>query len=262
MAGTRFGGTGDALHQTRMMKLGMCGFTIGAAAYFKRFGVVEVQQTFYDPPPLRTIEKWRAQAPTEFEFTMKAWQVITHLGTSRTYRRLRRDFSPQERTEAGGFRLNDTTLAAWETTLAAAAALRATAILFQCPPSFKATEENVAAMRAFLGTIERPPGVNLLWEPRGPWPDDLIVEICDELGLIHTVDPFIRPSLTPQLIYWRLHGNVSHYARYSDAELEQIIDWLPSDPGTDAYVMFNNIPRVHDVKRFVELLEDRAKSPA
>ena len=32
------------------MKLGMCGFTIGAAAYFKQFPVVEVQQTFYDPP--------------------------------------------------------------------------------------------------------------------------------------------------------------------------------------------------------------------
>ena len=75
------------------MKLGMCGFTIGAAAYMKQFPVVEVQQTFYDPPALPTVEKWRAQAPPEFEFTMKAWQVITHLGTSSTYRRLRRPFS-------------------------------------------------------------------------------------------------------------------------------------------------------------------------
>ena len=245
-----------------MMKLGMCGFTIGAAAYFKRFGVVEVQQTFYDPPPLATVEKWRAQAPPEFEFTLKAWQVITHLGTSRTYRRLRRDFGEKERAEAGAFRLNDTTLAAWDTTLASAAALRATAILFQCPPSFKATAENVAAMRQFIGAIERPQGVDLLWEPRGPWPDDLVLGVCEELRLIHAVDPFVRPSLTPRLIYWRLHGNRSHYANYSDAELEQIIDWLPSDTSTDAYVMFNNIPRVQDVKRFVELLVARAKSPA
>ena len=72
------------------MKLGMCGFTIGAAAYFKQFPVVEVQQTFYDPPPIGTLEKWRRQAPAGFEFTMKAWQVITHLGESPTYRRLRR----------------------------------------------------------------------------------------------------------------------------------------------------------------------------
>ncbi|HVF40093.1 MAG TPA: DUF72 domain-containing protein, partial [Gemmatimonadaceae bacterium] len=83
----------------------MCGFTIGAAAYFKRFRVLEVQQTFYDPPPLANMAKWRADAPPDFEFTIKAWQVITHLGTSRTYRRLRRAFSDRERDEAGGFRV-------------------------------------------------------------------------------------------------------------------------------------------------------------
>ena len=102
------------------MKLGMCGFTIGAATYFRQFSVVEVQQTFYDPPPLGTTQKWRAQAPEDFEFTMKAWQVITHFGTSRTYRRLRREFSDRARAEAGGFRVNETTLSAWATTLEAA----------------------------------------------------------------------------------------------------------------------------------------------
>ena len=236
------------------MKLGMCGFTIGAAAYVKQFSVVEVQQTFYDPPPLATIEKWRAQAPDDFEFTMKAWQVITHLGTSRTYRRLRRAFSDEERSEAGGFRVNPTTLSAWNTTLEARRALRATAVLFQCPASFRATDQNVAAMHEFFGRIERPPGVRLLWEPRGPWPDDLVLGLCRELGLVHAVDPFIRPSLTPELLYWRLHGNKSHYANYDDDELRQIIAWLPRDSSVDAYVMFNNIPRVKDVRRFRELL--------
>jgi uncharacterized protein YecE (DUF72 family) len=239
------------------MKLGMCGFTIGAAAYVKQFRVVELQQTFYDPPPLPTVERWRARAPADFEFTMKAWQVITHLGTSSTYRRLRREFSERERAEAGGFRVNATTLAAWQTTLAAHRALRATAILFQCPPSFRSSEENIAAMRQFFAVIERPTDVHLLWEPRGPWPDDVVLGLCRELGLIHAVDPFIRPSLTPELLYWRLHGNKSHYANYTDNELRQIIAWLPPGPRTDAYVLFNNIPRVKDVKRFRELLDDR-----
>lgn len=239
------------------MKLGMCGFTIGAASYFKTFPVVEVQQTFYDPPPLATVEKWRAQAPPEFEFTMKAWQVITHLGTSSTYRRLRRPFRDRERTEAGGFRLNATTLAAWATTLEAARALRATAILFQCPASFRATDDNVAAMHRFLTEAERPAGVHLLWEPRGPWPDDVVLSVCRQLDLLHAVDPFIRPSLTPELLYWRLHGNRSHYSRYTEEELRQIIAWLPSDPSVEAYVMFNNIPRVKDVRRFREILAGR-----
>ena len=146
------------------MKLGMCGFTIGAAAYFKQFPVVEVQQTFYDPPPIATLEKWRRQAPAGFEFTMKAWQVITHLGESPTYRRLRRPMSDRERAEAGAFRTNETTLAAWQTTLEARDTLDATAILFQCPASFRPTEDNVAAMRRFLTRIDRPARVRL----RGP----------------------------------------------------------------------------------------------
>ena len=53
------------------MKLGMCGFTIGADAYFRQFPVLEVQHTFYDPPPLKTLEGWRARAPAEFEFTIE-----------------------------------------------------------------------------------------------------------------------------------------------------------------------------------------------
>jgi uncharacterized protein YecE (DUF72 family) len=234
------------------MKLGMCGFTIGAAAYMKQFEVVEVQQTFYDPPPPKTLERWRSNAPEEFEFTMKAWQVITHFGTSRTYRRLRRPFDERAKAEAGGFRVNDTVLGAWQTTLEAARLLRATAILFQCPASFRQTPENIEAMRQFFGTIGRENGVRYLWEPRGPWADEVVLELCRDLQLIHAVDPFIRPSLSPELTYWRLHGNKSHYASYTDAELEQIHRWIP--PRGECYAMFNNIPRVGDVRRFRALL--------
>ncbi|HSJ30773.1 MAG TPA: DUF72 domain-containing protein [Longimicrobiales bacterium] len=235
-----------------MMKLGMCGFTIGARAYYRQFNVVEVQQTFYDPPPIATLRRWRADAPPHFEFTLKAWQVITHFSTSRTYRRLRSHFPEYARSEAGGFRLNDTVFAAWLTTLDCAQLLKATAILFQCPASFRPAPDALAAMREFFRHIDRPPGIRLLWEPRGDWPDEIIQSMCRELDLIHAVDPFIRPSLTPEVIYWRLHGNRSHYASYTDTELRRIYAWLPDDD-RDAYVMFNNIPRVTDIRRFREL---------
>ncbi len=226
------------------IKTGLCGFTIGAAAYFETFRVVEVQQTFYDPPSARTLERWRMQAPPAFEFTMKAWQVITHAPASRTYRRMK---TAIDISDAGGFRVNDTVLRAWETTRTAARILRATVILFQCPGSFRPTEENVANMRKFFSTIERPKKVRFLWEPRGDWPDEIVLTLCRELDLVHAVDPFIRPSLTPKLTYWRLHGNGSSYASYTDDELRQLRSWITGD----TYAMFNNIPRVGDAKRFI-----------
>ena len=34
---------------------------------------VEIQKTFYQPPQEKTEEKWRNQAPSDFEFTLRAW---------------------------------------------------------------------------------------------------------------------------------------------------------------------------------------------
>lgn len=232
------------------IKIGLCGFTIGAAAYFETFPVVEVQQTFYDPPAPLTLERWRHQAPPDFEFTIKAWQVITHRGSSRTYRRLKSPFSEKDRELAGAFRVNDTTLRAWDATLRCARLLRATMVLFQCPSSFRPEPENIENMHAFFTRIERPQGVRFLWEPRGEWPDATVLTICRDLGLLHAVDPFIRQSLTPELAYWRLHGNGSHYASYTEDELQKLKGWL--QPQT--YAMFNNIPRVGDSKRFAAMI--------
>jgi uncharacterized protein YecE (DUF72 family) len=235
-----------------MMKVGLCGFTIAAEQYYRRFPVLEIQQTFYDPPPLSTIQRWRDDAPSNFEFTLKAWQVITHASTSKTYRRMKRAFTDAERQEFGNFRLNDTTRRALDISLAAAGTLRATAILFQCPPSFRPTAENLENMRRFFAAAPRPDGLRFLWEPRGAWPDDVLIDLCRDCDFTHVVDPFLRDSVTPRPVtYWRLHGRGSHYRPYTDDELQELRARVIGD--ADVYVMFNNIPRVNDARRFIEL---------
>jgi uncharacterized protein YecE (DUF72 family) len=238
-----------------VIRIGLCGFTIGAAAYFRTFDTLEVQQTFYEPPSPGTLARWRAQAPADFVFTLKAWQVITHRSTSSTYRRMKTRID--DMSKVGGFQLNDTTLRAWTVTRDAARLLDAKAILFQCPASFKPTEENVANLRRFFGAIDRPDGVAFLWEPRGAWPDDLLVEVCRDLDLIHTVDPFLRDTVTPEPLYWRLHGLGSAYRPYTLDELTALAARVP--PGANGYVMFNNIPRVADAKTFMGLLNGRRR---
>ena len=232
-----------------MIRIGLCGWTINAEDYFASFDTLEVQQTFYEPPSRETMSRWRDSAPPGFIFTIKAWQLITHRSTSNTYRRLK---SEVNRDEVGAFQVNETTMRGWKVTRDCAKLLRAKAILFQCPASFRATEENVANMRRFFANIERLEGVDYLWEPRGAWPDDLLVDVCSELDLVHTVDPFLRNSVTPQMTYWRLHGIKNHYHTYTEEELRSLAARVP--PAGRTYVMFNNIPRAGDAKRFRAML--------
>jgi uncharacterized protein YecE (DUF72 family) len=236
-----------------MLKIGLCGWTIGMREYFERFPVVEVQQTFYEPPAQAPLRRWRESAPEGFEFTLKAWQLTTHKGTSPTYRRLKTVLSSEERVQAGAFQDTDIVRKAWETTADCAAILKATMVLFQCPASLTPSSETVANMRTFFRQADRH-SLRFLWEPRGSsWPAELIRTLCNDLDLVHVVDPFVNPTVTPDLVYYRLHGITGARHRYSDGELQRLMAMLPSRD-VPAYVLFNEIPRDEDSARFERML--------
>src|SRR5436853_3550808 len=120
------------------LRIGVCGFCLPQTELFHRFKLLEVQQTFYWPPQLKTVERWRRTAPADFEFTLKAFQAITHTYNNRTYRKAR--FSADELGQCGGFCDTPVVHEAWETTRVLARALEATIVVFQCPPSLDANE--------------------------------------------------------------------------------------------------------------------------
>ncbi|HSR98766.1 MAG TPA: DUF72 domain-containing protein [Kofleriaceae bacterium] len=234
-------------------KVGLCGFTMAAARYPHHFGVVEVQQTFYQPPADGVITRWRAQMPASFEFTLKAWMLVTHTAKSPTYRRLRRPLTAREAAGTGNFQPTAIVDEGWRTSLNAAVLLRATAILFQCPASFLPTAQNLQNMRDFFARIEHPAGVRLLFEPRGTaWTPGVVRPLVDELGLVQVVDPFVCRTVSTDVTYFRLHGITGTRHVYTDDELRQLRAMVPATGAT--YVMFNNIPRVADAARFKALL--------
>ena len=234
------------------VRVGLCGWTISMERYVRQFPLVEVQHTFYEPPSDALLRKWRLQVPGRLEFTIKAWQVVTHDSTSPTYRRMKQPLPEEHRGQVGSFRTTAPVLAGWARTLECAALLRATAILLQCPRSFRPTAVNVARMRELLASVERPPGVRLLWEPRGEWPVALLVELCRDLDLVHVVDPMQTETVTPESTYYRLHGTTGARHVHTDAELARLRDLVDGRP--TPYVLFNNLPRVGDAERFLALL--------
>jgi len=233
------------------VRLGLCGWTISQRAYVERFPMVEVQHTFYEPPADAVLERWRRQVPSWFEFTMKAWQVVTHDSSSPTYRRMKRPLAPEDHGRVGSFRTTEPVMRAWARTLECAAILRSTAVLLQCPKRFTPTPENVERLRTFMTAIERP-AARLLWEPRGEWPSELVRGLCDELDLVHVVDPMQRETVTPEQTYYRLHGTTGARHVHTDEELARLRDLVVDR--RDPYVLFNNLPRVADVERFKALL--------
>ena len=237
------------------VKVGTCGF--GRAKrpeYVELLPVVEIQHTFYNPPQIKTLEKWRADVPDKFEFTLKAWQMITHESSSPTYRRLKGPLTEKETDEAGFFKPTDTVKEALEVTLASAKALRAKTILFQCPAKFQPLPENILNMKQFFANIDRG-DLNFAWEPRGKlWEDAVIKEICDELDLWHCVDPFARRTVTPKNCYYRLHGRPRWRYTHEDDELMELVSLLPQD--RLSYVFFNNITMKEDAVRFTQILQE------
>jgi uncharacterized protein YecE (DUF72 family) len=236
-----------------MIKIGCCGFSLSRKKYFETFEIVEIQQTFYQPPQLATAIKWRREAPQGFVYTMKAWQLITHTSHSPTYRRLSTPIPESQQDCYGSFQPTDEVHQAWQKTLELARVLAPEIILFQCPASFKPTSENIDNLYRFFSTIPRE-GFSLAWEPRGSWRKEEIKDLCQQLDLIYAFDPFkTQPGFTQPVLYLRLHGRTGYRYQYTDSELEFLAQQL--SPDATNYVLFNNSAMVQDALRFIRIVQ-------
>ncbi|NIR58961.1 MAG: DUF72 domain-containing protein [Gammaproteobacteria bacterium] len=240
------------------VQVGCCGFGMARGRYYRRFSLVEVQQTFYQPPRVRTLERWRAEAPEHFAFTLKAWQLITHEASSPTYRRLREPIPPRERGRYGSFRANPQVRRAWRTTLACARALEAPVVVFQCPAAFTPTGEHLDDMyRFFEDAWADADDLIFAFEPRGRWRAAQIKAVCRDLDLVHIVDPLKDAPRHGRARYYRLHGLTGYRYRHTRADLERLAEACGGRKRT--YCLFNNMTMADDAARFLRVLEETGR---
>lgn len=233
-----------------MIKIGCCGFPVNRSIYYQTFKVVEIQQTFYQLPKIETVRKWREETPSDFEFTVKVWQIITHPPSSPTYRRLKLPVSEERKENYGFFKPTDEIFSAWQKTEEICTLLGTKIVLFQSPASFTPSSDHKKNIREFFNSIERKNYI-FVWEPRGKWREEEIKELCQELELVHGVDPFKNQPVYGQLKYFRLHGKDGYRYHYTDEDFKWLRNWLNKEIGT--YFMFNNVFMFEDAKKFQEL---------
>ena len=106
-------------------------------------------------------------------------------------------------------------------------------------------------MYAFFTRIERDDFL-FVWEPRGGWEGKVIKKICQDLGLVHCVDPFKDEPLFGTINYFRLHGITGYRYDYSSTELKTLLQKL--SPTRINYVMFNNSEMLANARQFKALL--------
>jgi uncharacterized protein YecE (DUF72 family) len=234
--------------------VGCCGWAEAQARYVKDFQTIELQSTFYQMPSADVAKRWKALAPPEFRFCLKAWQLITHTPASPTYRRLKSKLSDEEADLYGSFRPTEQVWLAWERTREIADILDAEVIVFQCPKSFLPSRENVRNFSTFFREVERS-GRIFAWEPRGEnWSTEVVRELCAESDLVHCVDPFQSEPAYGRELYWRLHGRTGYRYRYTEQDLAELEETLTRFDAVQrrSYVMFNNIYSKQDALRFLE----------
>src|SRR5213593_4089912 len=155
--------------------------------------------------------------------SLKAWQLITHELTSPTYRRLKLKIPAEKEKNYGFFKPTDEVFGAWETVRLFARTLGAKMVVFQCPASFTPESRNKKNMVHFFRSLRREK-LTLIWEPRGKWKEEEIGELCQELDLVHCVDPLKSPPLWGRRRYFRLHGRSGYRSRYELNDLQRLLE--------------------------------------
>jgi uncharacterized protein YecE (DUF72 family) len=168
---------------------------------------------------------------------------------------MKKAVSPGTEDRYGSFKPTDEVFAAWKKTEDIAHILNARVIVFQCPPSFGPTPEHKQNIIKFFSSINR--GTFLLaWEPRGEWQTADIRTMCEEMDLVHVVDPFKTQATYGSIRYYRLHGLGGYRYRYSASDLNKLKELIRGGKTEmESYVLFNNVYMYEDARTFKQLLE-------
>jgi len=191
------------------------------AYYSSRFKTVEINSTFYRKPIAKTLERWRESTTDDFKIFIKIPKTITHV--------CRLENIAEQTSEFCDY-------------ISAGLQQKLAGFLFQLPPSFKNTPDNLEKV---LQTVDKK-YLNVIEFRDNSWWNTEIQEILREKSLIfcgvsipkNIPEDFIINN--ENFAYYRLHGVPQMFkSSYSDEQLEKLADQVKKFSGT-SYIFFNN----------------------
>jgi uncharacterized protein YecE (DUF72 family) len=190
--------------------------------YCTVFRTVELNVTFYRLPLVKTFERWHAETPPEFAFSLKGSRFITHI------KRLLDPEEPVDLFFERALRLKE----------------KLKVVLWQFSPGFGI---DLARLKRFLRLLKEYPVRNTLEFRNESWMTKETIDLCkdNKVCLCMADWPEFLDDLpvTSDFVYIRRHGEGGNYAaNYSKTALKKDAARLRNyvRDGKDAFIYFNN----------------------
>jgi uncharacterized protein YecE (DUF72 family) len=169
--------------------------------YSKIFSFVEVNQTFYEFPDMKTVERWRKTVPDNFTFAVRCNQLLTH--------RL-------------GLEPIDEAYYILGQMVAYCGILNAPYLVLETPHKYSMTREMADRARDLFSSWDLN-SIRLAWEYRAPINQN-IINLMQDFNIIQCVDLSREtPYLNSDVTYSRLFGKGKHNIyQFTDDELMEI----------------------------------------
>ena len=171
--------------------------------YSKAFDIVEIDSTFHKVPTFATVKQWKEKTPSNFLFTAKLWEKITH-----------------------GSRLKDVSenLKSFETTIKGLGPKLA-CIIAQLPPNFK-FEKSFDLLSNFLDEVD--PNIRYAIELRdASWyrAETYNLLRLKRASLVWSVQErtkgLVKPEVTTDFLYLRFMGQFREFTRFDHVQKEK-----------------------------------------
>ena len=267
----------------RSVKVGTCGFYTSQSRHFSSLNALEINITFYrewKPERARLLKEKALKVNPDFTFTAKAFQGFTHPPGSLTWRRSH--VPREERKKFSPLTWSDAVLSQnWF--FEVVGILRPPVLLFQMPPFFKFTQQNIEKSCMFF---EKYPQIfeelsgcvpDVVLEVR-KWTPEERKDFFEALAsclpsstskssvnfrIDEAVDPLLfgKPAASGNGVacYFRLHKTLPGYrGSHDEGELRRLREYVFScrpDESKPAFVFFNNQFAYADALRFIEILK-------
>lgn len=225
-----------------IFNIGISGLPQHWASVYRSLDVVELLECATQTFTHKTLNRWRREAPDDFEFVVAADQRIAR-GTP----------------TSAPFAVTDQSMSWWRQTLATCQRLKASKVLLRTGSAFAPTQASIDRLSTFLDAITkhetRP---DIIWEAGGIWSTERLHALCLNHKVVPALDPFVVDELEwvheLPFVYFRLIGTGAALNRFNQPHFERLLTYCT--PERPNYCIFASGDPVSNATRFSKFLAD------